>query len=278
MNMSSTMDPGKLHAIDIMMLRIAREKFYSVVSKAVRDLRYLRNDHLGPLATAEDLPVEFREAYADLVLRLDRYIAAFDDVGGLRAAEVRHEILAGVAGHDDLDFQWCTNVPEDELPAIDAAVERMNLASREVRQTLDALAPHLANMPPSMLAWDNGVEIRCAVSIAPIPERPCYQAADDPLEVEIGPYMLCEELVPGRGDDAGRSTENWNYHSTGPLAGKNFRYLTYQIIDSGFFHARLLPLIDDIWQEVFVRADGSPRTIPNDEGPPSKLPFRKVAA
>lgn len=275
---TSVTDPGKLYAIDMMMLRVARDRFNSVLNNAVRELRYLRDDHLGPLPTAEDLPPEFREAYADLERRLDRYIAAFDDLDGRYGSGCRHGTWADVADRDDMESQWCGNVPADEFPAIDAVVERMNMASRQVRVSLDSLAPHLANMPPSMLAWDNSAEIRCTVSIVPISERPCYQAAEDPLDIDIKRFLLEETLVPRDDDDAEMSTRNWNYYPAGPLAGKHFSYLTYQFIDSGFFGARLLPLIDDIWLEVFVRADGSALRIPNDEGPPSKLPFREVVA
>lgn len=267
--MNPSVDPTRLLAIDHMMLGLARARFLAVVGRAVLDLRHLKEDQLAPLTQAEDLPPAFRAAYADLGRRLEVYLAVFDN---LQALEL--EWLS-----DDLKDEACISarlwassisIPAAEIPCIQAVVERLNLASSAVRATLDQMKARLVTMPRSAIAWDNRVEVRCTVDFAPVPERPCYRLAEDPLALELQP-PLTEYLLPC----ADEPTLSWGeIAQAGPFQGQFLSDLAHAVVNRrNALRWRLLPLIEDIWCEVFIRGDGHASHKPNDEGPPSKLPF-----
>lgn len=276
-SISPTDDAGRLNMIDRMMLGIVVEMFHEAMRKARFGLEFLRHQPMAFLAQAEDIPAPFRACYAEMLARIDAVLEA------IKANWTHPRDYFEAIPNEPLELVWHERCMREQAGEIGEAVGRINAAAEKLRLTLDQIARRLCSLPPSMIAWDNLVEVRVWVEFMPIADRPSYAGVDsganggdvDPIEAKVDPSFTLR-LIPEKDDDRGY---NWNIHRDDgqhPLAGLFYGYLAHAVTDHTPLPEVLLPWIQDLWFEVYVRGDGLMSKDLNDEGPPTKLPFGLV--
>ncbi len=260
-------DAGRIAAIDMLMLDIVHDKFRAAVKEAIFGLEFLQENHLDPLAAAKEIPESFRAVYADMSKRADDMLKA---LYAHTAFTVDRDALPEYATSQE----WCGDIEPEDLPAITRVVEKTNAAAANLRATLREMGPRLSTLRPAIVAWDNSVEIRMTVEFRSIRGRRCYAGDDNREAVELVMHPpLHEYLLP---EEDRREVLDWNlfrFQDPHPLKNLFFDYLVHCLIEHGSIPLRVLPIVNDLWFEVSVRGDGHAFRNPNDEGPPSKLPF-----
>jgi hypothetical protein len=113
---------------------------------------------------------------------------------------------------------WRDEKYEDEVPDIARVVEGINSAAADLRATLLQVGQKLSTLPPAMVAWDDTADVQIVVEFFPVPERKCYEEADDnedglryELELEVPRHLINVHLVLENDRCAGH---NWNFFST----------------------------------------------------------------
>jgi hypothetical protein len=138
-------DPGRLAAIDILMLDIVEQKFRRAVRDAKFGLRYLREYFLDGLAEAEELPGSIRAMYADMGKRVDEMLDVLRVQGSFF---VDHTAIPEYAAAQN----WRAENYEGEVPDIARVVEGINSAAADLRATLLQVGQKLSTLPPAMVA------------------------------------------------------------------------------------------------------------------------------
>lgn len=267
-------DAGGQNILDTMMLCIVVEMFNEATRKARFELDFLRGQPMAFLAQAQDIPAPFRACYADMLSRIDSMLEAIEP-------NRKHppDYFAAIPDEPSV-LAWHEDCLRERANEIGEVVGRINAAADKLRLTLDQIRERLCSLPPSMIAWDNMVEVRVWVEFKPFDGRPSYAGIDggetgsevDAIEARVSPPFTMY-FIPEKGDERGY---NWNVHRHDrdhPLAGLFYDDLAHAVTGNTPLPEVLLPWIKDLWFEVYIRGDGFMSTDPNDEGTPCKLPF-----
>ena len=278
---STSDDASWVYMVDRMMLGIVVEMFSEVTQKAGLELRFLRHQPVAFLAQAQDIPARFRTCYVDMLSRIDAMLEVIEP-------NWKHPPDYLLAIPDaPMELHWHERCLAEQADEIGVVIGRINATADKLRLTLDQIAQRLCSLPPSMIAWDNRVEVRVWVEFKSIADRPSYAGFDggengengedvDPIKARVVPAFIMR-FIQEKDEDRGY---NWNIHhydSEHPLSGLFYDYLARAVTVNTPLPEALLPWVQDLWFEVYVRGDGFMTKDPNDEGPTSKLPFGLAA-
>lgn len=237
-------------ACDALYLKLAQQAAERELSHSGTHLECLA-EQIEPLAAADEIPGPFTARHAEIATTLRELVAA------IKRARRRIRVHGRSGGPEDYPRGTDEDLAPETLAAIRAMVERLNRFEEELGRLIQRLGERLITLPALPVRWDSCCEFKVHVAFKPVAGRACYQT-DDPLELRLVPD-LSEDYFPdesryGLGD--GQNHNMFQYQETHPLHGDHHGYLVHCLLEHAHLPLALLPMIENVWVEVYPRGDG----------------------
>lgn len=220
------MNAETLHAIDTFYLRIFQKNLLTEIRRA----RFAFKQHLkqsASLAIAKELLPTFSQNYAEIAERL---VPLVDMLGDL-LNNLEESPFHGSMQPDDGGI-----INTTATESTGEVIARLDAAELEILDVLNGVGECLTALPRSIVSWDDCGLLKVHVMLKRLSERPCYNL-NVPLDFHTHPFLVADYFTK-------QNHDGWT-------GGQWPHYLIDEIMP-----LELVPLIEDLWMEIEVRANG----------------------